>query len=627
MNRIELLDEKTSNRIAAGEVVTRPSAVIKELVENAIDAGATAVTVEIENGGMKRIYVSDNGSGIHPKDMALAFLRHATGKTRAGDDVFGTENLGFRGEALSSIAAVAKVRMTSRMAEMPQGMEIILQGGKVEEEREIGCPEGTSIYVDDLFYNTPARQKHIKSIGAETASCTDVISRLILAYPEISIRYWSNGSPIYHSPGSGLKDAIRAVYGQEIYDNILPVKYEGGPFCIEGYIGNASISRKTRAFQTMVINGRVIRSQRLSNTVSKAYSERIMIGRFPFYVLHITTQPERVDANVHPQKLELKLLDEDQLIVELIAAIGKTLEQNEKFRPMMLDGMADVPSPNEEAISAVTEPELEQYRRLADSFTGSLPQERGRAQAVRESGAAIIHEGMRYFLEEEAEILVSTMEKEDPPVAEAEPSLIVEEQVDLTAMVDVVDYAVIGQVFLTYLLVQRGEELIIVDQHAAHERLNYDRYLDAVNHGTVAVQQLLIPQTMELSPTDVETLMDNMEMIEVLGIEVERFGPSSMLVRGIPQWLVDVSPVDLMEVVVTELRERGKVETADPLKEGIIRASCRMSIKAGQRLEEGEIRAIMNMLKTVEKLTCPHGRPVAITLTKRELEKSFNRIQ
>ena len=336
MIRIQLLDQATANKIAAGEVVTRPSSVIKELVENAIDAGATSIYVEIKNGGMKEIYVSDNGGGIHPDDMALAFRRHATGKTRPGDEMFGLSYLGFRGEALSSIAAVSRVKMVSRMRGAETGQGIELEGGEVVRQYPIGCPEGTGIYVNDLFYNTPARLKYIKSIGAESASCADGVGRLILAYPEISIRYSNNGSPLYHSPGTCLADAILAVYGKEIYDNLIPVQYNGKGLRVTGYIGNGTISRRNRSFQTTIVNGRVVRSTKISNAVSTAFSERMMIGKFPFYVLSLTVKQERMDANVHPQKTEIKLLDEDAILAELVSAVESALSPKSDLRRLTL---------------------------------------------------------------------------------------------------------------------------------------------------------------------------------------------------------------------------------------------------------------------------------------------------
>ena len=640
MNRIQLLDQATANKIAAGEVVTRPSSVIKELVENAIDAGATSIYVEIKNGGMKEIYVSDNGGGIHPDDMALAFRRHATGKTRPGDEMFGLSSLGFRGEALSSIAAVSRVKMVSRMRGAETGQGIELEGGEVVRQYPIGCPEGTGIYVNDLFYNTPARLKYIKSIGAESASCADGVGRLILAYPEISIRYSNNGSPLYHSPGTCLADAILAVYGKEIYDNLIPVQYDGKGLRVTGYIGNGTISRRNRSFQTTIVNGRVVRSAKISNAVSTAFSERMMIGKFPFYVLSLTVKQERMDANVHPQKTEIKLLDEDVILAELVSAVESALSPKSDLRRLTLPQKTPKEQDSLASVSEKTEIP-EEYKRMADDFAGEIAM-----PAFPKKGGFRVKDAPDASLDFSpiqmpSQPVKERMEKEpveQPKESQAKPAFsqgvpMVADQLSLpvnhprTAGSLPVDLRIIGQAFATYLLVQSGESLMIIDQHAAHERLNYDRYLAQMERQQVISQPLLAPCVVTMAVEEVQLVLDHKDIFLSMGFDLDTFGLGAIAIRAVPSVFSGLDLHAAFLDMVEQFRSLGKASPLAVVRDRIVRACCRMSIKAGQPLGHEEIAQILQMLKTTPKLTCPHGRPIVMIIAKGDLEKNFKRIQ
>jgi len=672
VNRILLLDQATANRIAAGEVVTRPSSVIKELVENAIDAGATSIFVEVKNGGMKEIFVSDNGSGIHGDDLPLAFLRHATGKTRIGDEVFGLTTLGFRGEALSSIAAVSHVKLTSRLRGSEMGKCITLSGGEVTSFTDVGCPEGTSIYVNDLFYNTPARLKFIKSIGAESASCADAMAKLILAYPKVSIRFSNNGNKIYHSPGKDLASAILSVYGKEIYDNLIPVEYINSRITVSGYIGNGTIARKNRSLQTTIVNGRVVRSQRISQAVSTAFSERMMIGKFPFYVLNITVKEDRVDANVHPQKTEVKLMDEDGVVGEVMNAIEGALTPRHDIRQLTIKG--EEQKPNSEAKAKEREIPKE-YKDLADAFIGGTafvstpkglsprlsaaepkapftlgpkvelklkgyPEDAKPAQKEPATVNAPSSAPIKDAPKAEAAKVPPRAKPEDAPAPAAElapapAQKAAESQMEFAiapakpgaSATLPVDVKVIGQVFSTYLLIQHGENLLIIDQHAAHERLNYDHYMAQMERQAIVSQPLLTAAIVNVTAEEAEMILNHKDLFTHMGFDLDSFGPGAMAIRAVPAIFTGMDITGAFLDILSQLTQTGRANRMDIIRERIITTCCRMSIKAGQPLLQQQIIEILSLLRTTPKLTCPHGRPIVMKLSKGDLEKNFKRIQ
>ena len=607
--KIQRLDLETSNRIAAGEVVDRPASVIKELCENALDAGASAVSVEIEGGGMNSMRVVDNGSGIDAEDLPLAFERFATGKIRSGDSLMGLETLGFRGEALSSIAAVAQVEALSRTQGADMGSRVEIHGGVLKTHMPFGCPEGTAVIVRNLFFNTPARLKFVKNTAAESARISDVMLRIMLANPCVSFRFFNNGKLVMQTPGTGLEDAIRAIYGQSVLSQCIPVaKSDALDFC--GYVGKPTLARATRVAQTLVVNGRFIRNDVLANAVARGYSDRLMTGRFPFFVLHLNMPFASVDVNVHPQKLQVRFTDE-ALLSEKIAQAVKYAWQAYIHTSVTTDTQST--SQAEEADVLLHEPQ--QAEDLSDEAgTSETPDAQPEARidlpasfpvpVLREPGGIDLANSVNDKAQDSAVQL--TWEAEYAPVTTG--------------------HRVIGQLFSTYLLVESGDAMLIIDQHAAHERLVYDALRASIDAGKPASQELLPPVVVELTYAEMESFISLQPGFEALGFAIERFGETSLIVRAIPV-LMDQRSVRELFTGALDLAQGGKLQGSLSLqRERIIRFACRHSVKAGDALSGEELRALVARLKENETLACPHGRPIAIRIDKRDLEKGFKRI-
>lgn len=629
--RIQQLDAATANRIAAGEVVERPSSVIKELCENAIDAGATALTIEIERGGMERMRVTDNGGGIHPEDMPLAFMRHATGKIRSGDSLMAIETLGFRGEALSSIAAVAQVEMVSRQKNAQIGSRIMIHGGEIKAQSECGGPEGTSVTVDHLFYNTPARLKFAKSTQAETAQISDVVQRVILSNPHIAIRFFNNGKLVLQSPGTDLRDAIQAVYGTQISRQLIPILPQPEQAVqFGGYVGFPEISRQNRSMQTLIVNGRPIRNTALANAVQHGYRQQLMIGRFPFFVIAMQLPHAAVDVNVHPQKLQVRFVQETSLCEMLERAVYTSLDafyHPSSARPAAQtlaeqQTMTDVtqpgsPSPMEddggELLSSVQEKSggvsFSALQESLDAYRAQMP-------AIDHTiTPQVLREGWGMDLPE----LGNTSSKEEAKPAE-----------QLTFQAERNDFIgqprVLAQLFETYVLVQSEENFYIIDQHAAHERLNFDAYMQQAEQGEVQSQQLLMTEMIELTFAQMQQYQEMEPIFHAMGFETEAFGTNTVAVRAIPAVLQQCGIRQVFHDVLDQQDKGAKLNTAELRKQRLIRSACRHSIKAGDALSMPELQALIEKLKGNAQLTCPHGRPIALCMTKHDLEKGFKRI-
>ena len=625
--RIQQLDAATANRIAAGEVVERPSSVIKELCENAIDAGATALTIEIERGGMERMRVTDNGSGIHPEDMPLAFMRHATGKIRSGDSLMAIETLGFRGEALSSIAAVAQVEMVSRQKHAQIGSRIMIHGGQIKAQGECGGPEGTSITVDHLFYNTPARLKFAKSTQAETAQISDVVQRVILSNPQIAIRFFNNGKLVLQSPGTNRKDAIQAVYGGQISRQLIPLLPQPEQAVqFSGYIGFPEISRQNRSMQTLIVNGRPIRNTALANAVQHGYRQQLMIGRFPFFVIDMHLPHAAVDVNVHPQKLQVRFVQETSLCEMLEKAVYTSLYAFYHPEPnhdrAQTDGARQVdegemeahaPYESEKKELAIEEKAKEQaFSTLQESLNAYQTRMYPTDHSITPK---VLREGWGMDLPE----LGNNKPMEEPLAAE-----------QLTFQAERNDFAgqprVLAQLFETYVLVQSEDHFYIIDQHAAHERLNFDAYMQQAEAGEVESQQLLMTEMIELTFAQMQQYQEMEPIFHTMGFETEAFGTNTVAVRAIPAVLQQCGIRQVFHDVLDQQDKGTKLNTAELRKQRLIRSACRHSIKAGDALSMPELQALIEKLKGNAQLTCPHGRPIALCMTKHDLEKGFKRI-
>ncbi len=612
--RIQKLDVETSNRIAAGEVVDRPASVVKELCENALDAGSTAITVEIENGGLSLVRVADNGSGIEAEDVALAFERYATSKIKSGDSLMGIETLGFRGEALSSIAAVSQVVLVTRTRSAQTGRRVEISGGQVLSNMPYGCPEGTSIAVSNLFFNTPARLKFTKSAVAETAQISDIMLRIMLANPEVAIRFINQKKVVMQTPGTGLRDAVLALYGTQVTEQCIPVD-AAQDICLVGFVGKPEIARQTRAAQTLVLNGRFIRNIALADAVAQGFGARLMTGRFPFFVLHLKMPHAVIDVNVHPQKLQVRFTDEQEIAKLVTKAVQEAWSRYQQPSEMPQNRVADQAESQTIRTEPVTEPQmLRNEPEQTDYLSNSL-----------KDRMALLNDGFPFssdtsVLKEPTGIQfpLSVNDKAEEP----------REQLRWEAEYKTLgkDSKPIGQLFDTYLLIQSNDSLLIIDQHAAHERLQYDALCDAFERGELLSQTLLVPTFIDLTYREIAVFEQLKDSFAALGFEIDDFGERGLVVRSLPV-LMEAKSIRAMFVEALDLAETGTIKNALSLqRERIIRFACRHSIKAGDTLTQAEIEAITQRLLENENLTCPHGRPIAIRIRQRDLEKGFKRI-
>ncbi len=655
-NRIQLLSDEVIGQIAAGEVVERPSAAIKELVENSLDAGASAVTVEIRDGGISYFRVTDNGSGIAAPDIRMAFERHATSKISRPSDLTGIRTLGFRGEALASIAAVARVTCTTRTKADETGLRVQNEGGTIVKIEEAACPEGTSFVVRDLFYNTPVRLKFLKKPVTEAGLVSDLMMRLILSRPDVSFRYISQGKTLYHSAGDGkLESAVFAIYGSEMLRSMRQVEGHQGGVVLCGYVGIGESGRGNRGHESFFINGRYMRSALLSQAVESACRERVMIGKFPTCVLHLTMPYELVDVNVHPNKLEVRFQNENALMgaVETIVREGIT-DRDALERPaqMVLTPEASAKMPvqvvrSQESASVAQavpprsgtmvrpqtfgEPAGDAGRTAAasrapipDVRTAEPPRELSRlpqSQMTHEVGASVLRAPIRPLGEKSAAPAPQTAAQQSVP-----------EQVQSEQVASFLPEApkpmrLIGTVFDTYILVEYEDHLLMLDQHAVHERLLFDRMMNLYDTQRVG-QELMLPLVVSVTRREQQLLEENRALLEKLGLVVTAFGEHEVSVRSIPMLLGEPQTVDFLHDVLDQLgSERGTV-TLEKRRAAILQTACKHAVKGGEKLNEDAIRDLVSrMIDQKVTPTCPHGRPLVVALSHAELDKRFRRIQ
>lgn len=604
---IHVLKPQIANQIAAGEVVERPASVVKELVENAIDAGATAVTVRIENGGMRSIIVTDNGCGIAREDCRNAFLRHATSKIATADDLSRVLTLGFRGEALASIASVSRVTMITRQADADVGTKMIVDNGTVLSEEDCSCVFGTTFTVEELFASVPARLKFLKSSRTEAGYIGDYIGKMILARPDISFRYESDGKTVYETYGDGnLLNAVICVYGTTIADKLVEVNYDNGYMKIEGYLGLPEISRNNRTFQTLFINGRLIRSASISAAVAQAYDTRLMIGRFPFFVLNLSLAPQEVDVNVHPTKAEVRFADENRIFTSVSAAakiaLGASTMHVEYALDQVVPKQPDLPKESFGIPTAVSNPHVDFH-----SYSSE-----GSGYSYRESGFNTFRE--RKERDGVPSFTVRTETTEAQKKTEAAAPLFSDEQ-----------FEIVGCAFRTYWIVTRGENMFLIDQHAAHERKLYDDL--SARRTEFTSQQLLVPKEIVLPPTEFSVWEANREQIAELGFGLLASGATTLTLCEVPVLNGQMLGEAYLHAALTILGEHGKDVRQELQKERLMQTACKHAIKGGEAISREEIAALLDsFMKGEMPLTCPHGRPVIVRITKMELEKMFRRI-
>ena len=638
---IRILSAATVGRIAAGEVVERPSSVAKELIENALDAGATSVTVEIRDGGAGYLRVTDNGCGIAPSEVRLAFENHATSKLRDDDDLTDIRTLGFRGEALPSIAAVARVEMTTRTKGAQSGVRLLVEGGKFLSMDEVGCPEGTTIIIRDLFFNTPARRGFLKKPAYEAGVLGEMVERLALANPGVALRLISGGRTLLHSYGDdSMLHAAMAVYGRETAGLLRPIDQALGGFRIWGLIGVGDAARPNRSGQAFFINGRVVRCPLLTQVLENACRGRVTIGMFPMCALHLDLPPAAIDVNVHPSKLEIRFRDETAVRESVGALFDKFFEADRMTDavPPLKDTRVKIAYTPPEAIEQT---EVQIPHALRDNKTDSAhpnPMQtvvekkptdvRSKPTNSRDSAIlAALKPMMREpsslnrekWMEERSTTPAPASERHLPETIEAptippanEPSL--------------AEYRLIGVFRNTYLLLEQADSLVMIDQHAAHERILYEKFKRMLEQGA-ASQQLLTPVVVQVTARERAVLMDNLETLSQAGFELEPFGERDMMVRAVPFVLSQASLNPFFMEMVDQL-DRLKSATLDRRRGEVIQLSCKRAVKAGDRLTDSEIRALLGeMARTSAPPTCPHGRPVMRVFRASEIERMFKRLQ
>ena len=646
MKRIQVLSRHTANQIAAGEVVERPASVVKELVENSIDAGSTAVTVEINGGGIEYIRVTDNGSGIIPEDLPTAFLSHATSKISTAEDLAHIETLGFRGEALASIAAVSMLTMRTRTKNADEGAMIRIEGGEVKESGPSGCPEGSTTEVRNLFFNVPARLKFLKSQRAEAGAISDYISRVIMANPAISFKLISNGKQLYHSPGDGqLKSAIFCVYGGETLPHIKPVDYDDGKIKITGYLGTEKLARPNRQHQSLFVNSRYVRSSQVSYGIQRAFDTRLMGGKFPFYVLNIAVDFGDVDVNVHPNKMEVRFKDEQGAV--RAATIAARMALGDPVAPVLTH--EDItpkprvaPSEKKYAESIFIRPS-EKTEGLRSSFTGSLNQPAPNApvkikepvssnnpppaESILPVGSLSYGSAREMTIEQKREEIKKEAAKPQVFVEAAIPAKKKDIPPEPPKQLDFgkVPYRIIGQLFGCYWVIQQGDEVFFIDQHAAHERRLYESIISKPLEPDS--QLLLMPEIEKLTASEYDTLMENMPLFIELGFDIEEFGPLTVSIRAVPAIFAAPEAPAFIHEAIGILQNKNSLSTQDIKRSSLIQSACKHAIKAGDILSDIEIKTLLDEYSNSGvPMTCPHGRPVMVRMSKIEFEKLFKRV-
>lgn len=627
MGRINVLDKNTAEKIAAGEVVERPASVIKELVENAIDAGASAITVEIKHGGSTYMRVTDNGCGMSREDAKIAFLRHATSKIKTIKDLENILTLGFRGEALCSIAAVSRTELFTKQRTDDEATHILVEGGTEILCEGAGSPDGTTIVVKDLFFNTPARMKFMKKDSVEAAAILDVCNKQALSHSDVSLRVIRDGKEVLFSPGDNvLKNSVHAVFGKDIANSMAEVSYSKDGVKVFGLTGKNNLSRPNRLMQIFFINGRFVVNKVLAAALSEAYKNELMIGRFPATVLFIELDASLVDVNVHPAKTEVKFASDQSIYEAVYWAVKNALTKEAGAREVK------IPTTNkafEMPFNSTKSVQMEFTSNKGSSkFTPFSPTTSPKEQikpTINEIREAVKpYEGKLPVREIES---IKPIEKAPlPPKAEVkkEPPAAISEQVPKKEAPSIKDYRIIGQLFSTYILTEQNGEFILTDQHAAHERINYEKLKES---GKAPHQMLLVPITLTLTPEEKSLCEENSSFFSDMGFEIEDFGQNAIVLRAIPADCPYEDGGDLLIELLNIFSQREGGEVLSMRDKAIYSVACHLSVRANQTLSMAEMEKIYLLARELEGIsTCPHGRPISIKLTKYQIEKMFGRI-
>ncbi|MDD6735129.1 MAG: DNA mismatch repair endonuclease MutL [Clostridiales bacterium] len=666
MGIINVLPNEISNKIAAGEVVERPASVVKELVENSIDAGSTVIGVEIKKGGVTYIRVSDNGKGMSREDAEIAFLRHATSKIHTADDLDAIYTLGFRGEALSSIGAVSQSEMFTKRREDEAGSHISCIGGEITSSREDGMPDGTTFEVRNLFFNTPARMNFLKRDATEAAAITDIMERFILSHPEISFRYVVDGKEKYFTAGdNNLAGSIYAVYGKSYVNSVIPVDYRTELVTISGMIGKGDAARPNRNYQSFFVNRRYVKSMRLSNTAEAAYKNQIMINKHPMLVLNIEIDPKLTNVNVHPTKLEVKFSHDEEVFRALFHAVENALyaipnvpkierrEAPSEFIRDKSDTAEQIAFPSAETQRA--EPsKAPETKTVTEPSPNNIPAA-AKPQSTRPTADDIkvkpftsyaLDMDKDYFRRKRAEMVggESSQGKDDTlsevgenikvkiltskesgtmfkPTPEEKPKENKGWDFDRAAL------RIVGQLFDTYIIAQSNDTIILADQHAAHERLKYEELKKELAEHKVTSQMLLVPVAVDVSSGEHAVFTENAARFAELGFEIEEFGDNSLIIRATPEPLDEEDLKQLVLEIIDKMAKGSRDLISDKMERALYTIACKAAIKANHKYDNKQLESLLNAVLDLGNInTCPHGRPIIITMTKKELEREFKRI-
>lgn len=646
MAKINVLDHKAIDRIAAGEVVERPASVVKELVENAIDSGANAVTVEIKEGGISFIRVTDNGCGIEKSQVGNAFLRHATSKISSEKDLANLLSLGFRGEALASIAAVSMVELISKTSDDLTGIRYLIEGGVEKEKEEIGAPDGTTVIVRNLFYNTPPRKKFLKQPQTEGSYVVDLMEHLVMSHPKISFKFIMNGQNKFYTTGNDdLHEIIYRIYGKEFSRELTKFLYEADGMSVSGYLGKPTAVRANRNYEIFYINGRYIRSTLLSKAIEDGYRDYLMQHKFPFCVLHFTIDTSRIDVNVHPTKMEVRIADAPLFYETVKNAVYDALHAQEMIPEVRLTEEKEIKQTVKESV-----PEPFETRRIAAALSAQTRQEEASALSMQTQQAETAAPKMpeisstQNITAKQASmqgmatarpIPQNTVLHEPSPYSAADSRSHTQPVPEQMTLFDgkILSkearerYEIIGQLFETYWLVALGDKLLIIDQHAAHEKVKFERFMKQFHEHSIVSQTILPPMVVTLSGKEKECYESHIKDFEALGFVIEEFGGNDYAIRGVPMDLYGYEENTFFYEILDELADDPGSGTPESIRIRIATMACKAAVKGNTRISREEMDKLIEELLTLDNpYHCPHGRPTIITMSKYELEKKFKRI-
>lgn len=631
MKRINLLDENTSNKIAAGEVVEGPSSVVKELIENSIDAKSNNIIIEIEDGGTSLIRITDDGIGIHPDDIKLAFLPHATSKIKSSEDIYSISTLGFRGEALPSIASVSNLTIKSRIEGMEYGKSLTISAGEIIDFCDCACNIGTTIEVKDLFFNVPARKKFLKSTAREGSKINDIVNRIAISHDDISIKLFNGAKKVLHTFGNNnLKDALRTIYGKNISDNLIYFENAEDKITLYGYIGKENIARGSRNNQSIFVNGRYVKHKTIVAAVENAFKSFSTVNKFPFFVLFIEVYPEFVDVNIHPTKAEIKFDDDRELFGKVFHTIHDAYKKevfdsfdvetkedyssNTEFTPVntVMEKMdIDAVMPKKEKVNVSFPLDLHsEHKEITLEDNKDISREDIECnESVKDHAADAVNNNENKELNNQKEAFNIKEEEKEEKVAKFPP------------------IKIIGQFNKTYILGEYDEVLYMIDQHAAHEKILFEKYMSQIEHDNIVVQPLLVPAIIELGIDDYCTFTENKDVFIKAGFIAEDFGGNSVALKEVPYFVGKLNPKPLFLDIIDNLKNLGSGKTTDVKYNAIATMACKAAIKANNQLNDMEMVKLVEDLRYInDPFHCPHGRPTIIKLSNYEIEKMFRRI-